>query len=395
MTTSNEYNLDLTLNDIIQEAYEILQATGDGEDLGGTMTTQARNSINLLLKLWEAQGIHLWTYTEYSLFFVKGQAQYDFTNAATRLVNAFQSTTLGAAEAIGQDEWTVASTANMSAGQAIGVIDENSELFWTVIERIIDATTVQVRDALTVAASSGAIVRHYDTANLGATTISVNEAGGQTVLDVASTLGMDTGYTIGILQNDNSVHFSTINSVDADNDQVTINTALASDADLGQAIFFFSSEQNFIPLSRILDVRRHSGESSDYEIPIVFRSRKDYFDLPNKDQQGTPIQAYYSRQEPQGIMYVWNTPSTAIEYMNFTAERQIQIMEATPTQTFDLPSEWFMALVYNLAKLLAHKVGCSAQRKVEIRQDAQMYLDQALGFDQAVYGIRLNPQRYG
>ncbi|MGI9251408.1 MAG: hypothetical protein ACR2PR_09435, partial [Pseudohongiellaceae bacterium] len=74
---------------------------------------------------------------------------------------------------------------------------------------------------------------------------------------------------------------------------------------------------------------------------------------------------------------------------------QIQIMESTPTQTFDLPSEWFMALSYNLAKLLMHKVGCSAQRRVEIRQDAMEYLDQALGFDQAVYGVRLDPQRYG
>ena len=399
MTTSGEYNLDLSLNSVINEAYEILQATGQGETLGdsGTLFTQARNSLNMLLKMWEAQGIHLWTYTEYTLFLVKGQAAYDFRLPATRLVNSFQSTTLSAAEAIGQDTWSVTSSANMSIGQVIGVIDEVNELFWTVIERIPDATSVVVRDALTTAAPVNAIVRHYDTANLGTTTLSAAEALGQTTISLTSVVGIATNYTIGILQDDNSVHFSTVNSVDADANTVVINDATTVAAAMGNAVFFFSSEQNFIPLSRILDdgVRRHSGESSDYEIPIVFESREDYFQLPNKNQQGTPIQAYYSRQEPQGIMYLWNTPSTATEYINFSAERQIQIMEASPTQTFDLPSEWFLALSYNLAKLLAHKVGCSPQRKAEVREDANVYLNQALSFDQAVYGVRLNPQRYG
>jgi len=64
-------------------------------------------------------------------------------------------------------------------------------------------------------------------------------------------------------------------------------------------------------------------------------------------------------------------------------------------QTFDLPTEWFDAVVYNLAKRLIPKVGCSQTRKAEIKEGAMEYLDSALAFDQAVYPIRLKPQRYG
>jgi hypothetical protein len=140
-------------------------------------------------------------------------------------------------------------------------------------------------------------------------------------------------------------------------------------------------------------VRRR--ESTDYEIPIVFQSRKDYFDLPNKNQNGTPIQAYYDRQEPQGVMYVWNPPGNATSIINFTYERQMMVFDNDPTQTFDLPSDWFDAITYNLAKRLMLKVGCSQERKADIKEGAEEYLDNALAMDQGVYPIRLKPQKYG
>ncbi len=147
-------------------------------------------------------------------------------------------------------------------------------------------------------------------------------------------------------------------------------------------------------MKRILNDTVRRRESTNYEIPIVFQSRKDYFDLPNKNQPGTPIQAYYDRQIPQGVMYLWNAPSSAVSIVNFTYERKLQVM-LEATQTFDLPEDWYDAVVYNLAKRLISKVGCSQERKADIVSAAQEYLDNSLAFDQAVYPIRLKPQRYG
>jgi len=350
MATSGSYNLDLTFNDILQEAYELLQAVGSGEDLSGTLTTQALNSLNSLLKAWEAQGIHLWTQEEYTLFLVKGQAVYDFRLAATRLVNEFQSTALSADEAIGQTVLGVTSSANMVLGQPIGVIDENNELFWSIIEAIPDATSVTLKDALTVAAASGAIVRHYSPTDPVNTTLAAGAVATDTTVELATVVGMSVDNIIGITDDTGAVLWTTIQAIDTDTNIVTLNDAITATSSIGVDVITYKSTQNFIPVSRITSVRRHAGENSDYEIPIVNGSRADYFDLPNKDQSGTPIQSYYSRQEPQGVMYLWNAPSSAVDYINFTAERQMQIMSGDGNETFDLPSEWFDALTYQLAK---------------------------------------------
>lgn len=393
---SGEYSLDLTVNEILQETYEILQATGSGEDLAGELSNAGVSALNQMLKMWEAQGIHLWTYTEYTLFFQIGQAEYDFRDASTRLVNSFDSTTLGADALATATSVTLADVTNAAIGKAIGIIDNNNDLFWTVIEAIA-GNVVALRDALSTDSSENNIVRIYDTADRFATTAAAAAVATDQIIQVASLTGIDVGYTIQVTQDDGSVLHTTVNAFDESNDQVTLNAALTDSVTIGNDVVVYSSEQNYIPLSRILPdmVRRHSGESSDYEIPIVFESRKDYFELPNKEQIGTPIQAYYSRQEPQGIMYFWNVPSTAIEYCNFSAERQLQILTGDPDETLDIPSEWYDAVTYNLAKRLIPKVGCSQQRRAEIRQDAQDYLNQALAFDSAVYPVRLRPRRYG
>lgn len=398
MATSGEYTLDLTTADIIDESFEILQASGQGETQGGNLYNQALNSLNMMLKLWEAQGIHLWTYTEYTMFLVNSQAVYDQTDADVRVVNSleFDSTELGAAAAVAATTITLDSVANAAIGKAIGILDDDQEIHWTVIEQI-SGSDVDLKDAITVASADNNIVRLYPTSDLGTTTLAAGAAILDTTIQVASLVGIEAGMNIGITGDTaNTVLWTTVNSIDADTDIVTIDDAIADTSTLGNDVIFYTSEQNFKPFSRVLNdmVRRHAGEGSDYEIPIVFQSRKDYMDLPNKNQAGTVIQAYYSRQEPTGIWYLWNTPSSSVEYINFTAERQIQIMVDT-TDTFDLPAEWYDAITYNLAKRLILKVGCSAQRTALIREDAKTYLDEALAFDTAVYPIRLKPMKYG
>jgi hypothetical protein len=397
MTTnlSGEYELDLTANDLITEALEVLQAAGSGEPENGGMYLKGRRSLNMMLKLWEAQGIHLWTYEEYTLFFQRGQRIYDLTQEATRCVDgeAWYSAQLTADVAALATSFPVDAITNMSIGQAIGVINTDNNIQWTVIERL-DGLTVHLKDAIAVAATSGAYVRFYDTKELGTTTLDATEAIGQTILSVTSTAGMAADMPIGILQDGNVVHWTTINSFSADDGTVTVNLALTIQGTSGTAVVFYSSEQNYVPISRIPttdSVRRHSGEASDYEIPIHLQSREDYMTLPNKLQQGTVIQAYFDRQEPQGQFYVWNAPGSAVEYLNFTAEREIQII-VNSDDTFDLPAEWYLAITYNLAKLLIPKIGCSPERATTIRQDATDFLDQVLSFDSDIYGMRLVPE---
>jgi len=310
MATSGTYRLTTTLNDVIEEALEVLQIGADGETLSADMQKRSRKTMNFMLKAWEGQGIHLWCYEEGTLFLTVGQAEYDFNSAATHLANTWYETTLSAAEASGQTILSVTSTANMVATDPIGIILSDNTIHWSTIASTT-ATTVTINDPLTGAASSGASVRNYR-----------------------------------------------VNS--------------------------------FIPVNRIMETRRR--ESSTYEILINFESRADYFNLPDKSSTGVPVQTYFSRQQPPGKMYVWPAPSSAVDAINFTYERPIQIM-STGTDNFDLPDYWFEALIYNLADRLVLKYGCSRDRAVLIKEKARESLDIALEYDTDIYPITVEMRR--
>ncbi len=401
MTTSGEYVLDLSTNAIITEAYEILQATGDGETLSGNLYNAGVSSLNRMLKLWESQGIHLWTETEGSLFLKVDVASYDYRDegfegvaadtTAVHLANAFTQRASSALRLAGQPVITLADTTDLAIGSQIGLMNDSNDLDWYIAVEVGVNTVVVSRD-LDNDLVDGAVVYTYSYFN--STTLSIANAG-TAILDVNDTTIFSVGDEIYQHLTDDSTDQRTIASIDEGAGTITLTVALTSPSGLGEETINITTRSDlFKPIKRILNDQVRRRESTDYEIPIVFQSRKDYFDLPNKNQSGTPIQAYYSRQQPQGIMYLWNPPSSAQSIINFTYERSLMIVTAAD-QTFDIPSEWYDALVYQLAKRLMHKVGCSATRRQEIRTDAEEYLDNALGFDQAVYPIRLKPQQYG
>jgi hypothetical protein len=219
------------------------------------------------------------------------------------------------------------------------------------------------------------------------TTLDAAEASGQTVLSVASTANMANGQNIGIIDENNDIHWSTIASFVTD-DTVTINDALVTDSNSGAAVFYYTT--GFNPVSRILSTRRR--DTSDNDVPLNFES-KSYFDrLPNKTSTGTPVVAYYDRQETTGTMYLWPAPNDASFVVPFTYERQIEIMSSS-TDTFDLPEYWYEAVIYNLSKRLAVQFGCSAGRLQMINSLAAETLDLALSFDSTLYPVTVDMSR--
>lgn len=212
---------------------------------------------------------------------------------------------------------------------------------------------------------------------------------GATTLLVESTLGFANGNPIGVIGSNNDLQWFTISSFVTDT-SVTLSSGVLTDIAENAIIYTYEAD-SFIPVVRILDVRRK--QLTDYEIPINFISREEYMSLPNKDQPGNAIQAYYSRQIPYGTMYVWNAPYSSVPVLRFTYERKLQIMTEA-TQTFDVPENWYDAIIYNLALRLIPIFGASQARKIDLQVLAKESLDMALGFDTDLYPITLNLQRF-
>ena len=89
MATSGTTAFDLSIEEIIQEAYERCgMATTSGYSL-----RSARTSLNLLFAEWANRGIHLWKVSLNENLLVSGQAEYAVDGDVSDVLEAFVSTT--------------------------------------------------------------------------------------------------------------------------------------------------------------------------------------------------------------------------------------------------------------------------------------------------------------
>lgn len=162
MTTSGETGLSYTLNDILEEAYDVLGVAADGETLSGNLFSRGKKSVNMLLRQWQSQGLHLWTMTEGYLFPTQGAASFDLSSA--RVVNSYERTTTSAAASSGASAISVTSATGIAASDVIGVLLDDNTMQWTTVNGAPVGTTVTLTDALTDDVDSGAAVFHYTAA---------------------------------------------------------------------------------------------------------------------------------------------------------------------------------------------------------------------------------------
>ena len=76
MAVSGTYNFNLDIDEVIQEAMEMI----GGEDTLGHEPASARRSINLMLKDWQNRGILLWSTAVSSVTVAASTTAYDLTS---------------------------------------------------------------------------------------------------------------------------------------------------------------------------------------------------------------------------------------------------------------------------------------------------------------------------
>lgn len=79
MTTSGSTDFTLTRDQIISEALEQLGAIGIGETPSAADVTSCSRSLNMMIKAWETQGVHLWTNAEQTVSLVVGTESYNLS----------------------------------------------------------------------------------------------------------------------------------------------------------------------------------------------------------------------------------------------------------------------------------------------------------------------------
>ena len=86
MAVSGTYNFNLDIDQVIQEATEMI----GGEDTLGHTPESARRSINLMLRDWQNRGILLWTTSTTAVTVASSVAEYSLSSST---INVMEATT--------------------------------------------------------------------------------------------------------------------------------------------------------------------------------------------------------------------------------------------------------------------------------------------------------------
>lgn len=197
-----------------------------------------------------------------------------------------------------------------------------------------------------------------------------------TSITVDDTDGFEDGFNIGIVLDDNTTFWTTIDGAPVGS-VITLADAMPSDAGSGNAVFAY--ETRILRPLKVPDGRLLQFANMN-ETWMTVLSRQEYMDLPNKQSTGIPTQFFYSPQLVSGLFYVWPVPTNSNYAIRFTWYRPIFDFDS-PANTMDFPQEWANALTWNLAKELAPSYGVSDSMWARITKMAEEKLDAVSRYD--------------
>lgn len=166
MTTSGTIAWNPVLERIIQKALLNVGAIDENEAAGSPAYYDALESLNGLVKLAEATGIHVWTESEGIMFPQVDTARYVFgTGGDVKATDANEWLELvtDAAAAAGASTILVADDDGVSDGDNIGIVLTSGVIQWTTVNGAPAANVITLDDTLDEAVDDGAIVITYTT----------------------------------------------------------------------------------------------------------------------------------------------------------------------------------------------------------------------------------------
>jgi hypothetical protein len=159
--TSGSTSFRLTTYDMVKEAYTYcgIALDTEGEDLTPGYLSEGKRSLNTMVATWQAQGIHLWTYTEGFLFLEPGVNSY--TLEQVRATNRYLETTTTSDITAGGSTVDLASVSEITTDYWLGVMGEDNNLVWN---QVLTATTptITIDGTFPDDIASGATVYYYE-----------------------------------------------------------------------------------------------------------------------------------------------------------------------------------------------------------------------------------------
>ena len=222
------------------------------------------------------------------------------------------------------------------------------------------------------------------------TALTDGEPGTETSIVVDSITGILDGDYIGIMQDDDSIHWDTVNGTPAGS-TVTITNGLASVAAAGNKVYAYTTKA-FRPAKLIFCNTR---DNNDYDTQVDLIGEIEYRTLSLKGSSGRPDQVWYQPTLDNGTLYVWPVvPGSTVNKLIISAQYYPDDFDVASNNP-DFPIEWGNALIWGLANELAPEYQVDLRQQSAIAQRAVNHLNEALDFDvenaSIILGAELRP----
>lgn len=122
--------------------------------------------------------------------------------------------------------------------------------------------------------------------------------------------------------------------------------------------------------------------SNNIDIPMRVLTREEYNRLGNKTSTGQPNQIFYEPLLTTGVLHVFpiaDSYSIANHTIVLIYQRPFEDFDSS-TDNPDFPQEWYNAVKFGLADLLAPEYGLPLQERQDLARRAKTLRDTALGF---------------
>lgn len=165
MALSGSTDYSTTRDDLITEALQICGVIEEGGTPSSTKITDCSRTLNMMLKMWQADGLQLWLQDEIIVFLEKGKSIYNLGSSGDRAVlrEDLVETDINGALNSGDTSVTVDSTTGMSGSDNIGIVTDDG-VFWTTISSVDSSTTLTLASGVDNDVSDGAAVYTYTSA---------------------------------------------------------------------------------------------------------------------------------------------------------------------------------------------------------------------------------------
>lgn len=259
---------------------------------------------------------------------------------------------------------------------------------WTVRYGAIFPQSLTTPHSLTLGAGGG----HASTEILH-TTLTADSAASDTTLTVAAIGSFASADNIGVELDNGNIDWTTVNGAPSGS-TITITAGVTTAASTGNHVWGYTAKIDR-PM-RILEAwtRDYTDDTNVLDIPMRVVTPSEYNEMTNKATESYPLIICYEPLIDRGVARYWPGFSDGSRIIFFRYHRVMEDFDVAG-DTPDLPQEWFLPLVYELALLMAPNYHLPIEERHALAKEASKWTIRVASNDYEEGSLFFYPSLHG